>query len=506
MRTRRQLLAELSAPAAAAAAVALLHPGRARAALAAVAGERRGPDELAGDESFWFEVQQAFAVDRSLINLNNGGVSPSPAVVQAAMRRHLDYSNAAPAYTMWTVLEPQREPVRQRLAALLGCDGEEVALTRNASEGLEICQLGLDLAAGDEVVASDQDYPRMLTTWRQRERRDGIVLRTFPLPPPTATTAEVVAAFAGQMSERTRAVLVSHVVNLTGRVLPVREVVAMARARGVPAIVDGAHSFAHFPFTRDDLDCDYFATSLHKWLFAPHGTGMLYVRRDRIAGLWPLMPAPAELDRDVRKFEEIGTHPAANHLAIAEALTFHEGIRGGAQGGPPAAAARPLGAAARRPPRRAPPHQPRARALRRHRHRPGRGHRPGGAHRPPVGTPPHPGDDHLPPGGRGDPRHAQRLHHARGDRPLPGGPRRHPRARLLVKSAGGGPGVPRSRRCVPPGSRPSLSSPSTAWPWSASSPGCARACGRWPARRWSRRRAWSARSWSSPSPSRRSAG
>jgi selenocysteine lyase/cysteine desulfurase len=322
--TRRQLFAELSVPAVAAAA--LLRPRRARAALAAVAAAGGAADELARDEDFWFEVQQAFAVDRSLVNLNNGGVSPSPAVVQAAMRRHLEYSNTAPAYTMWTVLEPQREPVRQRLAALLGCAAEEVALTRNASEGLETCQLGLDLGPGDEVLASDQDYPRMLTTWRQRERRDGIVLRTFPLPPPAAAPEEVVAAYAAGLSDRTRAVLVSHVVNLTGRILPVREIVALARARGVPAIVDGAHSFAHFPFTRDELDCDYFATSLHKWLFAPHGTGLLYVRRERIAGLWPLMAAPAEMDGDVRKFEEIGTHPAANHLAIAEALTFHEGI------------------------------------------------------------------------------------------------------------------------------------------------------------------------------------
>jgi selenocysteine lyase/cysteine desulfurase len=271
-------------------------------------------------------VQQAFAVDRSIVNLNNGGVSPSPAVVLEAMKRHLDYSNAAPAHTMWNVLEPQREGVRQRLAAAFGCDAEEMALVRNASEGLEICQLGFDLRPGDEVLASNQDYPRMLTAWRQRERRDGIVLKTFSLPVPAEDPDEVVDRFARHLGARTRLILVSHVVNLTGQILPVEAIARLGRERGVPVIVDGAHSFAHFPFRRADLECDFYASSLHKWLFAPHGTGLLYVRRERIPDVWPLMAAPVELDADIRKFEEIGTHPAANHLAIAEALTFHQGI------------------------------------------------------------------------------------------------------------------------------------------------------------------------------------
>jgi selenocysteine lyase/cysteine desulfurase len=319
--SRRQLLAALPF-----AAPALLDARRAAAALAAVAGRSGSPEELAGDESYWFPVQQAFAVDRSIVNLNNGGVSPSPAVVLEAMKRHLDYSNAAPAHTMWNVLEPQREGVRQRLAAAFGCDAEEMALVRNASEGLEICQLGFDLRPGDEVLASNQDYPRMLTAWRQRERRDGIVLKTFSLPVPAEDPDEVVDRFARHLGPRTRLLLVSHVVNLTGQILPVAAIARLGRERGVPVIVDGAHSFAHFPFRRGDLDCDFYASSLHKWLFAPHGTGLLYVRRERIPDLWPLMAAPAELDADIRKFEEIGTHPAANHLAIAEALTFHLGI------------------------------------------------------------------------------------------------------------------------------------------------------------------------------------
>lgn len=261
-----------------------------------------------------------------MINLNNGGVSPAPASVQAAMKRYLDYSNEAPVYTMWEILEPQREGVRQRLARAFRCDAEEIALTRNASEGLQICQFGLDLEPGDEVLTTTQDYGRMVTTFKQRERREGIVLKQFQIPVPAEDADEVVSLFERNITPRTRLILMCHMINLTGQILPVKPVVEMARRRGIPVIVDGAHAFAHFDFTHDDLGCDYYATSLHKWLLAPHGTGMLYVNRGRIKDLWPLQAAPDLMDEDIRKFEEIGTHPAANYLAIADALTFHEGI------------------------------------------------------------------------------------------------------------------------------------------------------------------------------------
>jgi isopenicillin-N epimerase len=286
----------------------------------------RSPDEVASDEDFWFEVQQAFTVDRSLINLNNGGVSPSPKVVQDAMRRYLEYSNEAPVYTMWQVLEPQVESVRRRLAATFGCDPEEMAITRNASEALEICELGLDLKPGDEVLTTDQDYPRMITTWEQRVRREGIVLKkvAFPTPPPSMDY--LVDIFAKGITPKTRVIHFCHITNLTGQIFPVKAICELARSKGIEAIVDGAHAFAHFPFQRDELNCDYYGTSLHKWLLAPHGTGFLYVRRAKIQNVWPMMAAGPGQDADIRKFEEIGTHPAANHNAIAEALTFHEGI------------------------------------------------------------------------------------------------------------------------------------------------------------------------------------
>ncbi|UCH10511.1 MAG: aminotransferase class V-fold PLP-dependent enzyme [Fidelibacterota bacterium] len=326
MYSRRRFLGAIGRPAVAVAAMAILNPETMKAALSTVAQRKGKPEDIAADESFWYPIQQAYTVDRSLVNLNNGGVSPSPAVVQDAMKRHLDYSHTAPVYTMWRILEPQREGVRKRLARAFGCHPEEVALTRNASEGLEICQLGFDLKAGDEILTTNQDYPRMITTFQQRERREGVILKQFSIPVPAEKPQEIVDLFEQHITARTKVILMCHMINLTGQILPVKEVVAMARRRGIPVIVDGAHALAHFDFSLQDLDCDYYATSLHKWLCAPHGTGLLYVRRDKIAALWPMMAAPDTMDDDIRKYEEIGTHPAANYLAVADALTFHQGI------------------------------------------------------------------------------------------------------------------------------------------------------------------------------------
>jgi isopenicillin-N epimerase len=282
--------------------------------------------EAARDENFWFDIQQSFSVTRGLINLNNGGVSPSPRIVTEALVRYLWQQEDATAYTMWQILEPQSETIRTGLAEAFGCDREEVAITRNASDSLEAILFGLDLKPGDEVLTTTQDYPRMLTTLRQRERRDHIVLKTVKIPVPPKDPSEITAAFEAGFTPRTRLVLVSHMINLTGQITPVRDICEMARRRGVETVVDGAHSFAQFQFKRDDLACDYFGTSLHKWLHAPKGTGMLYVRRDKIAKVWPLMAAEKAQDSDIRKFEETGTRSAAQRLAIGEALLFHQGV------------------------------------------------------------------------------------------------------------------------------------------------------------------------------------
>src|SRR6266403_2722291 len=286
------------------------------------------PQQAALDEDYWSTIQNAFTVTRGIINLNNGGVCPSPRIVTEALVRYIWQQEDATAYTMWQILEPQSETIRTGLAEMFGCDREEIAITRNASESLEILLMGMDFKPGDEILTTTQDYPRMLTTLRQREKRENLKLKLIQIPIPAKNLNEITAAFEKGITDRTRLILISHMINISGQITPVKTVCDIARARGIETIVDGAHSFAQFAFNQSDLGCDYFGTSLHKWLYAPKGTGMLYVKRDKIEKLWPLMAAESKQASDIRKFEEIGTHSAAPKLAIGEALVFHNGIGG----------------------------------------------------------------------------------------------------------------------------------------------------------------------------------
>ncbi len=286
------------------------------------------PEQTAMDEDYWAKIQQSFSVTRGMINLNNGGVSPSPRIVTEALVRYIWQQEDATAYTMWQLLEPQSETIRTGLAEILGCDREEIAITRNASESLEILLMGMDLKSGDEILTTTQDYPRMITTLRQRERREGLKLNLVKIPIPPKDLSEITSAFEKGITRRTKLILMSHQVNITGQIMPVRAVCEMARAKGIETIVDGAHSFAQFDFNRDDLQCDYFGTSLHKWLYAPKGSGLLYVKKDKIEKVWALMASEEKNAKDIRKFEEIGTHSAAPRLAIGEAVLFHNAIGG----------------------------------------------------------------------------------------------------------------------------------------------------------------------------------
>ena len=281
---------------------------------------------VADDETYWAQIQRAFDLDNTMINLNNGGCSPAPTHVLEQMLRDIRFSNELPVDHMWRVLEPRIESVRRDLAKDFGCDPEEMAITRNASEANEIMIFGLDLEAGDEVVMTTQNYPRMQNAWRQRERRDGIVLKRVKIETPVKSTASYVDHIASAITPRTKVIEVMHISYQTGYIAPVREIIELAKPKGIQVFVDGAHAFAHFPFTRDELGCDYYGTSLHKWLHAPIGTGFLYVRRDKIKSLWPLMAGGVDQDADLRKYEEIGTHPAATHNAIAVAIAFNRGI------------------------------------------------------------------------------------------------------------------------------------------------------------------------------------
>lgn len=285
------------------------------------------PGELATEEDFWYYIQQSFTVSPSLINLNNGGVSPAPKTVQDAMKRYYDYSNEAPSYYMWRILDQGREPLRKNLAKLAGCDAEEIAINRNSSEGLETVIFGLQLKAGDEVVAAKQDYPNMINAYKQREKRDGIKMVWINLNLPSDDENYLVEQYVKAFTSKTRVVHITHIINWNGQILPVKKIAQEAHKRGIDVVVDGAHSFAHFDFKIPNLDADYFAASLHKWLYAPIGSGMLYVRKSKIKSIYPLFASGDDpLREDIRKFESLGTRPFFIEQAVGKALEFHEMI------------------------------------------------------------------------------------------------------------------------------------------------------------------------------------
>lgn len=275
------------------------------------------------DKVFWSRIKQAYTVSPSILNLNNGGVSPQPLVVQEAVERYNKLSNEAPSYYMWRILDKGREPLRKRLALLAGCDAEEIAFNRNTSEALETIIFGLRLHKGDEVVLCKLDYPNMMNAWKQRAHREGIVLKWVDLELPMEDEDEIVSKYAEQFSEKTKVVHITHMINWMGQVLPVRKIADKAREKGIEVVVDGAHSFAHIDFRIEDLNCDYFGTSLHKWLCAPFGSGMIYVRKEKISKLYPLLAAPDPEEENIRKFEHLGTRSFAIEQAIGQAIDFH---------------------------------------------------------------------------------------------------------------------------------------------------------------------------------------
>jgi selenocysteine lyase/cysteine desulfurase len=294
------------------------------AAVAKVAALPAGA--VAGDEDFWLTIQEAWDVDRALLNLNNGGCSPAPRAALDALFRMWRFANQTMYHNLMVVLDPQKEAVRQQLASIFGASPETVAIVRNASEALETVTFGIELKAGDEVLSTTQDYPRMVTAWKQRALRDGIVFKQAPLPVPVKSADEVVHLFEEAITPRTRVMHFCQATFTTGQLLPVKRLCRLARSKGILSIVDGAHAFAHLDFKADDLECDFYGTSLHKWLAAPVGNGMLHMRKELIPSIWPLFASDLPRSGDIRKFEQFGTHPVPIFLSIAESARLHLAI------------------------------------------------------------------------------------------------------------------------------------------------------------------------------------
>ncbi len=286
------------------------------------------PLEAAGDEELWARMAQAYTVSPNLLNLNNGGVSPQPKVVQDAVDRYYHLSNEAPTYYMWQILDRGREPLRRKLADLAGVSHEELAINRNTTESLGTFTWGIDMKRGDEIVMTKQDYPNMIHAWKQRELREGVKINWINLNLPVDNDDVVIKAYVDATTSKTKIWHITHLITWTGQILPVAKLCAEARRRGIISIVDAAHSFAHVDYKISDLNCDYFGTSLHKWLCAPFGTGLMYVRKPLIEKTWPIFPNDKPLSPDIRKFEALGTRSFAPEQAIGQAIDFHNAIGG----------------------------------------------------------------------------------------------------------------------------------------------------------------------------------
>lgn len=273
----------------------------------------------------WEDLAQLYPVDRSIRNFNHAGVGTTPKAVLDAVLGHTRRGESCAPNTIFSY-GPELEPIRAGLAQLLGADPEEVAITRNATESLHAILLGLPLQKGDEVLTTTLDYWAMIDALEQRRDRDGIAIRKIQIPVPCSDLSQITRLFEQAITRRTRLILISHPINLNGQLLPVREICRMAHARNIEVVVDAAQSFALKQFKIGDLECDYLGTSLHKWLHAPKGSGLLYLRRSHIPKLWPLFASGSTRKKeDIRKFELYGTWPDTL-LAIGEAIRFHNSL------------------------------------------------------------------------------------------------------------------------------------------------------------------------------------
>lgn len=285
-------------------------------------------EKVAQDESYWDCLKDSFAKFPNLINLNNGQVSPQPFVVQNAFIKAYRKSNEGSPYFLWQTLDSGRETRRDTLAKIADCSPEEIAFCRNTTEAMNTIIFGLDLKPGDEVVIAHKDYPNVITSWKQREKRDGIVLKWIDYQFPIEDDLFFLDKFQEQISERTKVFQVPHIINWNGQIQPLAKISDLAKKYGILTIADAAHSFAHIEYSISDLGCDFWGSSLHKWLCAPFGCGLLYVKRDQISKLWSCTPSFSYDDDNIRKFEAQGTRSLAAEIAIDEAIKFHQSIGG----------------------------------------------------------------------------------------------------------------------------------------------------------------------------------
>jgi selenocysteine lyase/cysteine desulfurase len=281
-------------------------------------------DELAADEEFWAEIRGDYKLKPDYINLENGYYCFLPQETLEAFISHVREVNYQGSYYMRTMAANDKMKAIERLAKLAGCSPDEIGITRNTTESLDTVIAGFDWKPGDETVMAEQDYFSMLTMFKQVGKRYGVVNKIVSVPNHPANDDEIVNLYASAITPKTRLLMVCHMVNVTGQILPIRKICDMAHSRGVQVLVDGAHAFAHIKFSIPDLHCDYYGASLHKWLSVPLGAGLLYVKKEHIPTIWPLLAPGEKKDDDISRLNHTGTHPVATVLAMHNAIDYYE--------------------------------------------------------------------------------------------------------------------------------------------------------------------------------------
>ncbi len=286
------------------------------------------PVELAKDEDFWAMIREGYSLKPDYINLENGYYCMQPTETLEHFISHVREVNYQASYYMRTVQWDNKKAMAAKLADLAGCTPEELIITRNTTESLDMIIGGIHWEPGDEAVMAEQDYGAMLNMFKLQAKRYGVVNKVISVPNHPKSDEEIVDLYASAITPKTKLLMVCHMINITGHILPIRKICDMAHGKGVEVMVDGAHAFAHFQFNITDLDCDYYGSSLHKWLSVPLGAGILYVKKGNVNAVWPLLADSKKDENDIYRLNHIGTHPVHTDLAIGDAIDFHNKMGG----------------------------------------------------------------------------------------------------------------------------------------------------------------------------------
>jgi selenocysteine lyase/cysteine desulfurase len=280
-------------------------------------------ENMSDEKKFWDNIRKGYKLKSDYINLENGYYCFMPECILNDFVQNIKNVNLQGAYYMRTVQSANKDKVAHRLADLIGSSHDELIITRNTTESLDTIINGYDWKDGDEAVMAEQDYGSIVNQFKLKSKRDGIVTKIISVPNHPTNDKEIVALYAESITPKTKLLMVSHMINITGQILPVRKICDMAHAKGVDVLVDGAHAFAHIDFNVKDLHCDYYGASLHKWLSTPLGAGILYVNKPKIKGLLPTIATWSEMDEDIKKLNHTGTHPVHTDLTINQAIDFY---------------------------------------------------------------------------------------------------------------------------------------------------------------------------------------